>query len=159
MVVREVPVKVVLVVLALSAVWLLSAPAAAQYEFGVRAGVSGGPDQFYFGGHIETPPLVDHVRFRPNVEIGLGDDTTLVAINIEFVYRAALSRPGWDVYAGGGPAANRFSYAAWKQKEAGIEPGLNLVAGVAHRDGLFAELKVGVADSPSVKVAVGFAWD
>jgi len=159
MVLREVPVKRVLVLLAFSAVWLAGSPAAAQLEYGVRAGVSGGPDQFYFGGHVETAPLVDRVRFRPNVEIGVGSDTTLVAINVEFVYRVALRQPDWDVYAGGGPAANRYSYAAWKKKDAGIEPGLNLVAGLAHRDGLFAELKVGVADSPSVKLAVGFAWN
>ena len=40
-------------------------PAAAQ-DAGVRAGVSVNPDQFYFGGHIETKPLVDRLRFRPN---------------------------------------------------------------------------------------------
>ena len=60
-------------------------PAAAQ-GLGVRAGASVDPDQFYFGGHLDTGPIADRLHFRPNVEIGLGDDVTLVAFNIEFAY-------------------------------------------------------------------------
>jgi hypothetical protein len=52
----------------------VAAPAAAQWEPGVRAGVSADPDQFYFGGHVETRPLIDRLSFRPNVEVGFGDD-------------------------------------------------------------------------------------
>ena len=44
-----------------------AAPARAQ-SVGVRAGASVDPDQFYFGGHLETPPLVDRVYLRPNLE-------------------------------------------------------------------------------------------
>src|SRR5688500_8332061 len=43
---------------------------------GIHGGVSLDPDQFYFGGHIETSPLVDRLRFRPSVDVGLGDVTT-----------------------------------------------------------------------------------
>ncbi len=49
---------------------------AQQIAPGVQAGVSVDPDQFYFGGHIETSPLIDRLRFRPNVDIGIGDATT-----------------------------------------------------------------------------------
>ena len=45
---------------------------AAQEHVGIRVGVSGDPDQFVFGGHIETAPLMDRLVFRPNAEIGLG---------------------------------------------------------------------------------------
>ena len=48
----------------------LPSPVAAQ-SAGIRAGISLDPDQFYFGGHVETEPLMDRVRFRPNIEIGL----------------------------------------------------------------------------------------
>ena len=37
-----------------------STPAAAQ-DAGIRGGISVDPDQFYFGGHLETPPLVDRL--------------------------------------------------------------------------------------------------
>jgi hypothetical protein len=82
----------------------MAIPAAAQ-DAGVRAGVSVDPDQFYFGGHVETKPIVDRLRFRPNIEVGLGDDTTLVAINIEFAYFFSSTSP-WQLYAGAGPALN-----------------------------------------------------
>ena len=37
---------------------MFSTPAAAQ-DAGIRGGLSIDPDQFYFGGHIETSPLLD----------------------------------------------------------------------------------------------------
>ena len=83
-----------------------AAPAAAQ-DAGVRGGISVDPDQFYFGGHIETSALVDRLHFRPNVEIGFGDDIMLIAANMEFVYKFPR-RGGWGLYAGGGPALNIY---------------------------------------------------
>ena len=74
-----------LIAVSLFAATLFAVPAAAQ-DVGVRAGVSADPDQFYFGGHFETAPLVDRLHFRPNVEIGVGDNVTLVAVNVEFAY-------------------------------------------------------------------------
>ena len=66
------------------------------------------PDQFYFGGHVETSALVDRLHFRPNVEVGFGDDLTLITANMDFVYKFPTSRNGWGLYAGGGPALNIY---------------------------------------------------
>jgi hypothetical protein len=81
----------------------LAAPATAQTALGVRAGVSINPEQFYFGGHAQTPPVVDRLHFRPSLEIGLGDETTIAAFNVEFAYLFP-SGEAWSVYAGVGPA-------------------------------------------------------
>jgi hypothetical protein len=70
-----------------------AAPAAAQGP-GVRGGVSVDPDQVYFGGHYETSALVDRLHFRPNIELGLGDDLVTTALNMEFVYKFPRGRPG-----------------------------------------------------------------
>ncbi len=83
---------------------LFATPANAQ-TFGVRAGASADPDQFFFGGHYETKPLMKNLTFRPNIEVGVGDDVTLVAFNIEFAYWIDLDNKPWKVYLGGGPAA------------------------------------------------------
>ena len=56
------------------ACWLVPAPASAQLDPGLRAGVSVDPDQFYVGAHVETAPIVERLVFRPNVEVGFGDD-------------------------------------------------------------------------------------
>ena len=138
--------------IALFACTAFVAPAAAQ-ELGVRAGVSANPDQFYFGGHAETAPLVGNLHFRPNLEVGIGDDTTLVAVNIEFAYHFPSQR-SWHVYAGGGPALNFIRRGG----DTDSEGGLNLLAGVQHARGLFAEFKVGTLDSPDVKLGVGYAF-
>ena len=133
-----------------SALVLLASPASAQ-SLGIRAGASSDPDQFFFGGHLETRPLADRLRFRPNAEIGIGEDITLVALNLEFAYHFETTKP-WGVYAGGGPALNLFS--SDRRDEA--EGGFNIMVGLEHRQGLFGELKVGTIDSPDLKLTVGY---
>jgi len=131
---------------------IAAANAAAQSP-GVRAGVSVDPDQFYFGGHYETAPLVDHLRFRPNIEIGLGDDVTVVGFNVEFAYFFP-SRSPWQLYAGAGPALNLIDF----NDNTEVEGGFNILFGVQHTQGLFFEFKVGAIDSPDFKFGVGFTW-
>jgi hypothetical protein len=132
---------------------LLSASALAQTSVGVRVGASVDPDQFYFGGHVETPRIADQFRFKPNVEIGVGNDLTVVALNFEFVY-VFPSRQDWNVYAGGGPALNIFD----TKFDTSSGGGFNLLLGVAHESGLFTEVKVGAVDSPDFKIGVGYTF-
>ena len=144
-------VKVLLTVLLL--VLATSTQAWAQGP-GVRGGVSIDPDQFYFGGHYETPPLVDRLHFRPNLEVGIGDDVVTTAINFEFVYKFP-SRSPWRLYAGGGPAVNFYSF---DNDNSETEGGFNFLIGAEQRSGLFFELKVGVIDSPDLKFGVGYTF-
>ena len=136
-------------------VWLAPAVASAQVTAGVRAGVSIDPDQFYVGGHIETDPLVERLVFKPNVEVGFGDDVTLAAFNFEFVWKFARRRSEWGFYAGGGPAINLYQRDG---PEDDAEAGFNILAGLENRRGLFFEFKLGVADSPDFKFGVGFTF-
>ena len=118
------------------------------------------PDQLYFGAHVLTGPIADHVHFRPNVEVGIGNDLTLVAINLEFVYQRPLQSSRWSLLVGGGPAANVFLYdeGPGHGDDSDVGGGINLLIGVSHRDGFFAEMKVGLLDSPSIKFGVGFTF-
>jgi hypothetical protein len=131
---------------------LVAAPAAAQTA-GVQAGVSLDPDQFYFGGHVQTAPLVDRLRFRPSAEIGLGNDVTLVGLNLEFAY-VFPSQQAWSLYAGAGPALNIIHI----DRDTQAQGGFNILIGAAHRDGLFVEFKVGALDSPNVKFGIGYVF-
>jgi len=134
-------------------VWAaLITPAAAQ-GLGVRAGASVEPDQFYFGGHAETAPLFEQLRFRPNLEIGFGSDLTLVAVNLEFAYLLSPDEQ-FSLYAGGGPALNIIDTDGATNSEGGF----NLLFGAAHEGGLFGEVKVGILDSPNFKVGVGYTF-
>jgi hypothetical protein len=129
----------------------LASPVSAQVTTGLRAGLSLDPDQFFFGGHIETAPLTDRVYFRPNIEVGVGDGT-LVALNFEFVYKFP-ARQQWQFYAGAGPALNIVSNG-----DSDTEGGFNILIGAEQSSGLLFEFKVGAAGGPDVKFAVGYTF-
>jgi hypothetical protein len=131
----------------------LSAGRAQAQGVGLNAGVSADPDQFYFGVGYETAELLDRLRFRPNLEIGVGDGS-LITANFEFAYRIPIQRKPWHVYVGGGPALV-ISHAHDDTDTGG---GFNILLGLAHRRGLFTEIKVGVIDSPGFKFGVGYRF-
>ena len=133
---------------------LISPSSAAAQDGGVRGGISVDPDQFYFGGHLETSPLIDHLYFRPNVEVGVGDDLVLIAANMEFVYKFTARRP-WNIYAGAGPALNVFLV---DEGDSETDAGFNIMVGVEQSRGLFFEFKIGAIDSPDFKFGVGYTW-
>ena len=135
---------------------------AAQEQVGIRAGVSGDPDQFVFGGHIETSPLLDRLVFRPNAEIGIGDDLVLIALNLEFAYKIPIEDNPWTVYVGAGPALNILSFSdngdGRGRDDTDVEGGFNILLGAEHGGGLFTEFKVGASHSPDVKFMVGYSF-
>jgi hypothetical protein len=137
----------------LGLVFFSPAPAMAQ-DAGIRGGISVDPDQFYFGGHFETAPLIDHLYFRPNLEVGFGDDLVLLAANMEFVYKFTTRR-AWNLYAGAGPALNVYMP---DEGESDTDAGLNILVGVEQSRGLFFEFKIGAIDSPDFKFGVGWTF-
>jgi hypothetical protein len=133
--------------------------AEAQWTAGIRAGASADPGQFFFGGHVETRPILDKLTFRPNLEVGVGDGVTTVAINIEFAYWVPLRDQPFQLYFGGGPAAVIYSFDGdGPGRDSDTGGGFNILVGAQHRGGLFGELKLGLVDSPEVKVTVGFSF-
>ena len=145
---------------ALAVILCVSLQAAAQENAGVRIGVSGDPDQFVFGGHLETSPLLDRLVFRPNAEIGIGSDLVVIGLNFEFAYKIPLDDKSWTPYLGGGPALNVIDRSDSRPGRDGtdVEGGFNIMVGVAHDGGLFGEFKVGALDSPDLKLLVGYSF-
>jgi hypothetical protein len=131
----------------------LTGPARAQ-TLGVRAGASGDPDQFFVGLHTELGPAADRLWFRPNLEIGVGHEVTTTAVNFEFAYKLDVASRDWQPYIGGGPALN----ISRRRGNTDAGGGFNVLVGIEHAQGLFAEFKAGFADSPGVKVTVGYVF-
>ena len=50
---------------------------------GFRVGVSSNPDQFYIGAHFKAGPIARRLWFRPNLEVGIGESVSTVALNAE----------------------------------------------------------------------------
>jgi hypothetical protein len=134
--------------------------AMAQMEFGMRAGVSIDPDQFHFGAHIITEPLIDKLSFRPNLEIGVGSDVTAIAANFEFAYQIPIPERDFSIYVGAGPALNiyRFGDSFPQGRDTDAGGGFNILFGLEHENGLMGEIKVGTIDSPEVKITVGYTF-
>lgn len=133
-------------------VFLVTPAVAAAQTPGVRGGISVEPDQFFVGAHFETAPLIERLHFKPNIELGFGDDVTHLGLNFEFVYKLPLDTGAWTLYAGGGPALN--VYAA--DDESVSEPGVNALFGAETERGIFFEIKLGAIDSPGAKFTVGW---
>ena len=137
------------------ACWLVPARASAQLVPGLRAGVSVDPDQFYVGAHVETTPIVQRLVFRPNIEVGFGDDVTLAAFNFEVAWKFPQRSGPWGFYAGGGPAVNWYLVSGPGDD---AKPGFNFLGGLENRRGLFFEFKVGADNSPTFKFGVGMTF-
>ena len=134
---------------------LAASNAMAQTGFGLRAGVTADPNQFHFGAHFVSDPLISNLTFRPNLEIGVGSNTTTVAANFEFAYGIQIPKTPASVYLGAGPALNVFRHHEGNTDTGG---GFNVLLGLEHKKGLFGELKVGALDSPELKFTVGYTF-
>jgi len=130
--------------------------AMAQTGIGLRVGVTGDPTQFHLGAHYASDPLIEQLRFRPNLEIGFGHKVTTVAANFEFAYHFKIPKKDLSAYVGAGPAliVSRLSDNHGTHSGGGV----NILLGLEHKEGLFGELKVGALDSPGVKFTVGYTF-
>jgi hypothetical protein len=142
-----------IILLAFATVFLASGSLMAQAGFGFRAGASADPDQFHFGVHFVSDPLVPNLSFRPNLELGVGSSRTTIAANLEFAYRIPIPKTSFAPYIGAGPALNVYRFKGGGSDTGG---GFNVLLGLEHKNGLFGEVKVGAIDSPEFKFTIGF---
>ena len=87
---------------------LVTVPAAAQdiaYRgFGLRAGVADDPDQGVVGAAFNFGEFIPNLRFQPHIELGFGDDTTIVSLTAPVHYRLPLEGR-LTLYGGAGVTA------------------------------------------------------
>jgi hypothetical protein len=147
--------------LALAAALLVPAvPAFAQdisYRgWGVRAGVSDDPDQFVVGVQFDMGRFLDALRFRPAVDLGFGDDHTILSgiVPVHWVWNLESRL---DAYAGGGVTLSWIDRDLPRRDDSEFEIGPVLVGGLewpvgASQAGL--ELAVQGGDLPDAKLVV-----
>lgn len=127
--------------------------------FGPRLGLSVDPDQIVVGVHASLGQLAPHVRFQPNVELGFGDDVTLVEINADVHYRFQNNWDVWNPYAGAGLG---LGFAAVDGADDQSDLQVHLVGGVekgVSNGAFFGEIKFGLSDeTPDFKFLVGWTF-
>ena len=157
----------ILAAVVLAAPLLLAGAADAATGWGPRVGATIDPDQVHAGVHANFGDVfADRVRFQPNFELGFGDDLTVAALNFEASYRFVENWESWSPYAGGGVGLNWYSWDADHDfpghDDTEMEAGLNILGGIekgiGNGDSFFLELKLGLADSPDMKVTAGWTF-
>lgn len=148
--------------LAVSPLW--AEPGDFRFQgFGIRAGVSVDPDQFYGGVHWDIGSPSSGVRIRPNLELGFGDDVVLLAANGEVDYYFK-QQGDWFPYAGGAVGINFIDRDKPKpfQDDDDVETGFYGVGGLEttlkNQRRFLLELKIGFSDSPDLKLGVGWTF-
>jgi len=124
---------------------------------GLRGGLTVNPDQVHVGAHIDMGPALPPLRLQPNIEIGFGDDLTVVSLNGDLIYD--VPRSGF--YVGGELGVNFVSWDAPSGVDSSdSDLGLSALGGVrkvlASGTAMFFEAKIGLVDSPDFKATVGF---
>ena len=133
--------------------------------WGLQAGASSNPDQFYGGVHFDLGEFARDVRFQPSVDIGVGDHVTLLTALAEVHYIFSKVQV-WRPYLGGGAG---FTHAGFDDhaKRRGDESDTRLalmgIGGLETRmksgTKFHVEAKVGLGDNdPDLKLGVGWTW-
>src|SRR3954471_8643830 len=77
-----------------------------RYRIGVDGAVGLDPELIMFGAHgTFTPIFTRAVEFRPGIEFGFGEVTTMLGINLDVTYAlpGGTRTAGWTPYVGAGP--------------------------------------------------------
>jgi hypothetical protein len=69
--------------------------------WGVRGGLSDNPDQVVVGVQTDFGEFIPRLAFRPHLDLGLGDDTTVIALGVPVLYRLPIEG-SFTLYGGGG---------------------------------------------------------
>ena len=150
---------------------------ARRFRVGVEAGVGLDPELMLFGAHGSFGPLFRHgIDFRPGVDFGVGEVTTMFGINLDVLYSLPGTGAGWAPYIGAGPnftlshrgfeteetdkvdgevgpivTRNRFDFS-----DTDFEGGMNFIVGARRANGLFLEMKATAYGVSNVRLLVGF---
>jgi hypothetical protein len=153
--------KKILAIAALVAFGTGTAAAGPSIPLGVRIGYTADSfNQFHFGGHARVGEIVRNLAFQPSVELGLGDNVTLLAGNADIFYEfTELQTSDWAFYAGGGVV---LSYIDVDPGGDDTNFGLDIAGGarytVSQNKRLFGEVRIGLEDAPDFKISVGLTF-
>lgn len=149
---------------------------ARRFGIGVEGGVSLDPELIDIGAHATFGPIFrPNVQFRPGIEFGFGELTTLFAINLDVLYTlpGTTRQTRWMPYVGAGPNftlshrgfstptdgdgnvddGSRFDFGDTK-----FSNGFNFIAGARNQRGVSLEMKATAWGVSNVRLLAGFRF-
>ncbi len=151
-----------------------------RFRIGVFGGVGLDPELVEFGGHATFGPIFKrNVAFRPGIELGLGELTTMLAINLDVLYTlpGVTAQTRWRPYIGAGPnfGLSRRSFGTDELDKVDTEGvvqiddrgrfdfgdtdfngGFNFITGARNQGGVFFELRATAWGVSNVRLIAGF---
>jgi hypothetical protein len=156
---------------------------ARRFRAGVEGGVGLDPQILNVGAHATFGPILrPDLQFRPGVDIGGGEITTVFGINLEMLYNVpGISRDArWMPYVGAGPtfglshrgfetddiehtgenavrttSANDADRNRFDFSDTDFNAGMNFVVGMRRQSGMFFEMKATAWGVSNVKLLIG----
>lgn len=150
--------KIVFLILSIS---LLAgvAQSSDNIPMGLRAGFTSGPDQFHMGGHAYMGEIFTGVDFTPNVEIGFGSKFTTIALNADFTYSfTELVNAPWGFYAGAELGLIILDHDFGSSTDIGLSALCGVTKTLDNGHTALGELKLGILDSPDLKLTLGYTF-
>lgn len=143
---------------------------ARRLQAGVRVGVALDPELIMIGVQSQLGPIFNsNVHFRPSVEFGWGEVTSMFGFNGEFIYslpQASSRDDRWTPYFGGGLGINLLHQNFVRENgsrridfgDFHSDSALNILGGVRYQSGLFMELRTSIYSdpSPTLRVILGY---
>lgn len=149
-------------IVALAALLMVGTSSSAVAQtFGVGGGISQDPDQVFVQGLVDQRGLgtTGRIGWRPNVQLGFGNDLTTLVGNVELVVWIPLPNPQWSTYVGGGPSLNILFRGGDEtiegENNSEVGGGASILAGIEHERGFFAELRYGGGQAAGLKISAG----
>lgn len=148
---------------------LAAAPVLAQdlgfRRWGPRAGVADNPDQIVLGAQADFGEFIPRLRFQPDVELGLGDDHTILSFSAPVHYLLPLEG-NFTLCGGGGIMVgwiDEDENARRRVDEDGSEIDISpmLAGGVEWplgRQRILVELKAAGGEQQDLKLMVGWMF-
>ena len=146
-----------------------------RFRIGVQGGVGLDPEIIDAGVHAAFGPVFNrNVEFRPVFELGLGELTTTLGVNLDVLYLfpGSLQETQWTPYVGGGPhfGLSHQSFATddadnvdgddedsrFDFSDTDFEGGMNFIVGMRRRSGTFFEMKATAWGVSNIRLLVGF---
>ena len=141
-----------------------------RFGIGVQGGVGLDPEVINFGAHGTLRRIfIPSVSFRPGIEFGVGELTTLFGINLDVIYDmpGSAGEARWVPYLGAGPNfalshmgfetdeldgnGNRFDFS-----DTDFTGGFNFIAGARSPGGMFFELKATAYGVSNIRFLAGY---
>lgn len=157
---------------------------ARRFRLGVQGGIGLDPELIDVGVHAMIGPVFrPAVTFRPGLELGIGEITTLLAVNLDVLYAFSRSRgdTGWSPYVGAGPTfglshrgfgtddgghvdvngveqslpgeRNRFDFS-----DTDFNGGMNFIVGMRKQNNMFFEMKATAWGVSNIRLLAGISF-